>query len=181
MQYALMKMRDKKRIIDANELAAIKSYYKERMEKFDIEIVPPEKEGIITYGAVIPQYGQSLIEIEKEISKCNNFIYATLENNKCYVSEIMDIYYDNSINQIYGKMPVAVLLRTLLEINNNSIQSKTLSIYNENCNWLENIYNRKFIIAINSVEKRFRKNFSLNNWKNLIDTERLNRTAVRIK
>lgn len=126
----------KKKFIDVKEYESILNY------KNISDIDTSEKYKVIS-GSVIPQLGYTKEQVKREIMANLNKKLGFLEDDKCILSDIIDIHF---IEDKYNyKIPFSALVKTNLKIN----KCKTLFLRDQKLSIEKNISNRKLLFAVN--------------------------------
>jgi len=189
MQYAIVKLPNNAgvvvdRLIDANEIQTLE------VCKADFQELPFKEEGafFVCYGCYWPQPGIEAEEALGDLLEARDHWLGHVRRDKGHGIAFHDVEAYAAI-RLGGRMlriPFAAVIQAEPEIieaiGGSSGQAVTAFLrYQNEMSALDNIFNRKGLMAIKGIERRQRDaEVTLQNWKEFADAERAKRVASKI-
>ena len=191
-QYGALEVKDGKFIIiDAEEFCYFDEYMqslkvnkgKERPKQPAYVRTEPEedKQPVLAYGVLIPQYDSDMNTWKKELEQYKNFAFGTLEEHQLYLSAYreFELFEENKVFD--NHIPCALLFDTSLDLSKEKDYGfgYTSFLLYKDMEIFDNIFNRQFLFCLGDVENSF-KSDDLENWTKYIDKNKLMDIANRL-
>lgn len=187
MQYALIEIaKNHLHLIDANEIRILDEDEKNISET---EFNEKEAKYIVAYGAFLPSH---VSRIDKSLAlqllkDYQDYFFGYInKNNKCVLFGIKEFFGFSDVI-VRGQSYIAPFA-CLLEVDEkfslcSGAFARSAFLRASNLSIQDNILNRQGIFAISQEEKQKTKNqeITLENWKDFISLERINKVALKIK
>ncbi|MFG8764925.1 hypothetical protein ACEOVB_29470 [Pseudomonas aeruginosa] len=189
MQYAIIRLPSKsgvevERLVDANELQTLELFKEEFQE------LPFKEEGdfFVCYGCYCPQPGIEAEEALGDLLEARDHWLGHVNRDKGHGIAFHDVeaYAAFKLGKRAIRIPFAAVIQAEPEvieaIGGKGVQAVTAFLrYQQDMGALDNIFNRKGLMAIKGIERRQRDaEVTLQNWKEFADAERAKRVASKI-
>ena len=185
-QYAALKVGENFVILDAEEVAHLNEFMENRKRKEkqpDYPKIEPEeeKEPLLAYGVLIPQYDSKIKDWNEELKKYIGYAFGTLDEKKLYLSSYREfkLFKDDII--YHNHIPCVLLLDTVIDLKTEKDYGFGYSAFllYSNMEIFDNILNRDFIFCLGGIEESFRSD-DIENWTQYIDKEKLINISQRL-
>lgn len=194
MQYALIQLSKGTALIDANEIYALE----QGVDELTLSPCDDDYETTlhrqVVYGVYLPQtnFHFPRSEIKRHIKECiNKWLIHIQRLDVIHLGiEDIEIFYDVVITGNCGHCPkphvtdhiafAALLIAPKnFTLGNGKTQAKTAYLRWHNVDVLTTLLNRKGLFSLIAVEKRFKSEPTLENWRERIDSKRTIRLAQK--
>ncbi len=184
-QYAALKIEEHFIILDAEEYQHFDDWMRNKTENEKQPaycVVEPKDENTLqlAYGVLIPAYETEVPDWNKELEKFKGYAFATLEDEKIYLSEYQDIVLFENMKTYGISIPCAMLLNTPLDLENKMDYGfgHTMFLKYGNMEIFNNIFNREFLFCVRDVEAAY--DSVQGDWKDFINEKALKKVAKEL-
>lgn len=186
-QYAALKIEEHFIIFDAEEYQHFDDWIRNKTENEKqlhptYCVIEPEDGNKLqlVYGVLIPACETEISDWNKELEKFKGYAFATLEDEKIYLSAYQDIALFENMKTYETNIPCAMLLDTALDLEDKKDYGfgHTMFLKYGNMEIFNNIFNRKFLFCVRDVEAAY--DSVQGDWKDFINEEVLKRVAKEL-
>lgn len=182
MQYAIVRLGEVERIIDAEEDRSLRHHF----DTLEDGLLPDDDKFELVYGAYLPQPSQNEEDALKYAEMARGFWLGSVDDKVCHAVGLEDVKFFEPVRLgLSIRIPFAGLIcireDALKLIRNDGVRALTCFLRYREMSPATNVLNRNGVFAIKAHDKRVKGPLTKEAWQASIDQERALAVASRVR